>query len=127
MRSILLGTVVAMLFVPAVRPQQPAASALDPVGKWLFSTHDEDGTAIGGTMELTGKPGSYRGVIAVRGTDDKLPVTDVATSANSIIVLATTPDGGAAVVKIWKGEDGKLQSLWGPVKQIIPATVERAQ
>jgi len=125
MRSILVGMVVAMTIVPAVRP--PQAPTLDPAGKWIFSTHDEDGTAIGGTMELTGQPGSYHGTIAIQGIDDKLPVTDVATSTNSVIVLATLPDGGAAVIKIWKGTDGKLQSLWGPVKQIIPATVEKGQ
>jgi hypothetical protein len=126
MRAILLGGVLALLLVPAIQPQ-PAAPALDPAGKWTFSTHDEDGNPIGGTMEITGEPGKYRGEITVNGMDQKMPVTDVTTSATAIVLLATGQDGGSAVIKIWKGSDGKLQSTWGPVKQIIPATVEKAR
>jgi hypothetical protein len=127
MRAVLLGGVLAMLLVPAIQPT-PAVQALDPAGKWTFSTHDEDGNAVGGTMEITGQPGSYTGSITVTGMDQKFPITDVATSGhNTIIVLATPPDGGAVVVKIWTGSDGKLQSAWGPVKQVIPATVEKAK
>ena len=124
MRAMLLGGVLAMMVLPGVRPQSP--SALEPAGKWTFATHDEDGNAVGGTMEITGEPGKYRGEITVNGMDQKMPVTDVTTSATAIVVLATTPDGGAAVIKISKGSDGKLQSMWGPVKQIIPATIEKA-
>jgi hypothetical protein len=124
MRVLLLGGVLAMMVLPGVRPQSP--SALDPAGKWTFATHDEDGNAIGGTMEITGEPGKYRGQITVNGMDEKMPVTDITTSDTAIVILATAPDGGAAVIKISKGPDGKLQSMWGPVKQIIPATLEKA-
>jgi hypothetical protein len=125
MRAILLGSVLAMVLVPAAR--QPAAPGLDPAGKWTFSTHGEDGTALTGTMEIRGEPGKYGGEITVTGMDQKLPITDVgSSSANAFVVLATTDDG-AAVIKVWQNADGKLQSSWGPVKQIIPATVERAR
>jgi hypothetical protein len=126
MRSILLAAVMAMTLVPAVRPQ-PAPAALDPAGKWSFSTHDEDGTALTGTMEITGQPGSYHGAITVTGMDDKLPITDVAVSSNLVIVLANTQEGTPAIVKIWKGTDGKLQAFWSPVKQVFPAVVEKVQ
>jgi len=126
MRTLLLGGLIAMLLVPAMQLQS-IAPGLDPVGKWTFSTHDEDGTAIGGMMEITGEPCKYRGEITVNGMDQKMPITDITTSATAIVVLATTQDGGAAVVKIWKGADGNLQSMWGPIKQIIPATIERAR
>lgn len=125
MRTVLLGGVFAMMLIPAIRPQT-APPALDPAGKWAFSTHDEDGTALTATMEISGEPGKYYGEVTVEGVDHKLPVTDVATSANEFIAIATTDDG-AAVVKVWKGADGKLQAVWGPVKQIIPATVEKKQ
>ena len=125
MRAILLGGVLAVVLVP-VAPQ-PAAPSLDPAGKWTFSTHGEDGAALTGTMEIRGDAGKYSGEITVAGMDQKLPITDVASSsANAFIVLATTDDG-AAVIKVWKNADGKLQSSWGPVKQIIPAVVERAR
>ena len=126
MRSILLGAVMATLLVPAVRPQ-PAAAPLDPVGKWTFSTHDEDGTALSGTMEITGQAGSYHGVITVTGMDDKLPITDVAVSSSLVVVFANTQDGSPAIVKIWQGTDGKVQAAWSPLKQVIPASVEKVQ
>ncbi len=126
MRSILLAGVLALVLVPAVPPQSPVAG-IDPAGTWTFQTRDEDGSALAGTMEIKGEPGRFRGEITVNGMDQKLPITDVATSATAIIVLATTQDGGAAVVKIWKGTDGTLQSSWGPVKQVIPATVEKTK
>ena len=125
MRTVLLGSVLAMLLVPPIRPQT-APAGLDPAGKWMFSTHDEDGSPLTATMEISGQPGKYHGEVTVEGADHKLPVTDVATSGNAFIAIATTDDG-AAVVKVWKSVDGKLQSVWGPVKQIIPATVERAR
>jgi hypothetical protein len=126
MRSILLGAVMAMTLVPTVRPQ-PASAALDPVGKWTFSTHDEDGTALTGTMEIAGQPGSYHGEVTVNGLDEKLAITDVGVSGNAVIVLANTKDGTAAIVRIGKGTDGKLQAAWGPVRQWIPAAVEKVQ
>ena len=126
MRSILLGAVMAMTLVPAVRPQ-PAPAAVDPAGKWSFSTHDEDGTVLSGTMEITGQPGSYHGVVSVTGMDEKLPISDVAVSSNLVIVLANTGDGTPAIVKIWKGADGKFQAAWSPLKQVIPASVEKVQ
>jgi hypothetical protein len=125
MRSILLGAVMTMILVPAVRPQP--APALDPAGKWSFSTHDEDGTALTGTMEIAGQSGNYHGVISVTGMDEKLPITDVAVSSNLVIVLSNTGDGTPAIVKIWKGTDGKLQASWAPLKQVIPAAVEKVQ
>lgn len=124
MRILLLGGVFAMLLVPAIRPQ--SIGGMDPAGTWTFATHDEDGNPLSATMEISGEPGKYQGQVTVEGRDQKLPITDVATSANAFIVMATTDDG-LAVVKVWKGADGKLQSVWGPVNQIIPATVVKGQ
>jgi len=124
MRAMLLGGVLAMVLVPAVQPQP--ATALDPVGKWAVQTKDEDGSPIAATMEITGQPGNYKGTVTVTGVDQQLPITDVTTSNNAIVLFATMPDGGTAVVKIWKAADGKLQCLWAPVKQTIPGTIEKA-
>ena len=125
MRAILAGSLLAMLLIPAV--PQPAASGLDPAGKWTFSTKDEDGTSLNGTMEITGHPGSYKGTANIAGMDQALPITDVATAGNMFIMLATTGDGGTAVVKIWKSADGKVQGTWGPLKQMMPVTLEKTK
>jgi predicted Abi (CAAX) family protease len=44
-----------------------------------------------------------------------------------MVVMANLPDGGVAVIKVWKDADGKLQAGWGPIRSVIPATVERAK
>ena len=47
------------------------------------------------------------------------------TSPNGMVVFANLPDGGAAVIKVWTGADGKIQAGWGPIRNVIPATVTR--
>ena len=52
---------------------------------------------------------------------------DVLTSPNGMVVIADLPDGGGvAVVKVWKTADGKFGGGWGPIRSVIPATIERA-
>lgn len=126
MRLFLLGGVVAMLLVPPVRPQSPT-SGLDPAGKWTFSTNDPSGAAVTGTMEIAGQPGSYRGSYTIDGRDQKLPITDVVASGGTVIMLATDADGGTLVVKMSKDTDGKLKCVWGPMEQVIPATITKVQ
>jgi hypothetical protein len=44
-----------------------------------------------------------------------------------MVVIADLPDGaGVAVVKVWKTADGKFGGGWGPIRSVIPATIERA-
>jgi len=122
MRWILACALSAAVIGPAVHEQ--AATGLDPAGKWTFTTRDDQGQSLGGTMTITGTPGHYAGTIAVQGQEKQPVITDVVAAGNTMIVLANTGDGGSAVVKIWKGADGKLQCVWGPVTQVIHATVE---
>jgi len=44
-----------------------------------------------------------------------------------MIVIANLPDGGVAVIKVWKDAAGKLQAGWGPIRTVSPATVERTK
>jgi hypothetical protein len=124
MRTLVLGlTLVSALAYAQPRP----VTAFDPVGKWTYSTRDDEGAAISGTMEITGRPGAYSGTIA-SAPDRTIPITDVLTSPNGMVVLADLPNnGGTAVIKVWKGPDGKLQGGWGPIRSVIPATVEKAK
>ena len=122
MRTLVLGLALASLVTYA----QPASRDFDPVGKWSYATRDDAGAPISGTMEISGTPGKYTGTI-VSGPDRKIPITEVMTSPTGMIVLATIDNGGVAVIKVWKGPDGKLQAGWGAVREVITATVERAK
>ena len=44
-----------------------------------------------------------------------------------MVILATLPDGGTGVIRISKKADGTLESGWAPVRNMIPATIERAK
>lgn len=104
---------------------QTRPAAFDPAGKWTYTTRDDAGAPIAGTMEISGKPGAYVGTL-VSGPDRTLQISDVLTSPNGMVVIANLPDGGVAVIKVWKDAAGKLQAGWGPIRSVIPATVERA-
>jgi len=123
MRTLVLGFALASAIAYA---QPRPVTAFDPVGKWTYSTRDDEGVAISGTMEIAGTPGAYTGTIA-SAPDRVLQVSEVLTSPNGMVVLADLPNnGGVAVIKVWKGADGKLQGGWGPIRSVIPATVEKA-
>jgi hypothetical protein len=121
MRTLVLA--FALVSLTAAQPQP--APPFDPVGKWTFSTLDDEGTAISGTMEIAGKPGAYTGTI-VSGPDRTLQINEVLTSPTSMVIIANLPQGGVAVIKVWKEADGKLQGGWGPIRNVIPATIKRA-
>jgi hypothetical protein len=106
---------------------QGDAKNIDPVGKWNFSTTNEEGTPTTGSIEITGKPGAYAGRITTsQGTT--LQVGDVLTSPDVVLLLADLPDGaGTAVVKIIKSSNGTFSGHWGALRGTIPAKVERAK
>ena len=121
MRTLVLALALASITAAQTRP----VTTFDPVGKWTYSTLDENGAPISGTMEITGKPGAYTGTIA--GGDQPLPITDVFTSPNGMAFFANLPDGSVAVGKMTQAADGKIQCVWGPLRGVIPATVARAK
>ena len=106
---------------------QGDAKNIDPVGKWNFSTTNEEGTPTTGTIEISGKPGAYTGRISTsQGTT--LQVGDVMTSKDVLLLLADLPDGaGTAVVKIIRSSTGAYSGHWGALRATIPAKVERAK
>jgi len=125
MKAVLFAALLVLTFDPGAA-QPRGSSSFDPVGRWTYSTHDDAGAPVSGTMEITGKPGAYTGTL-VSGPDRKLEINDVLTSPSGMVVLANLPDGGVAVIKVWKGADGKIQAGWGAIRQVIPATVDRAK
>jgi hypothetical protein len=125
MRTLVLALGLALASMSSAAQTRPVTT-FDPLGKWTFSTQDENGNAISGTMEITGKPGAYTGTI-VGGADQPLQINDVFTSPTGMVIMANLPDGGVAVIKVWTDAGGKIQCGWGPVAKVIPATVGRAK
>ena len=124
MRNLFLA---AALLIAGAGWTQPGPSApFDPAGKWTYSSQDEQGSAVAGTMTISGKPGAYTGTIS-SGQGQDLPVTDVFTSATGMVVMAGLPDGGTAVIKVSRKADGSMEASWAPVRNAIPAKVERAK
>jgi hypothetical protein len=119
--------VSVLCLVSLVSLWQGDAKNIDPVGKWTFSTTNEEGTPTTGTIEISGKPGAYIGRITTsQGTT--LQVGDVMTSNNVLLLLADLPDGaGTAVVKIIRSSAGTYSGHWGALRATIPAKVERAK
>jgi len=126
MRNLVFVLALALGAAALEFPQVPPSAGFDPVGKWTFATRDDAGAPITGTMEISGKPGTYGGILT-SAPDRTLQINDVLTSPNGMVVIANLTDGGVAVIKVWKGTDGKLQGGWGPIRSVIPATVERAK
>lgn len=124
MRSLLLVTTLALAVAGFTQPG-PAAT-FDPAGKWTYASLDENGAQISGTMTITGKPGAYAGAITT-APGQEIPITDVFTSANGMVVLANLPDGGSAVIKATKKADGSLEAGWAAVRNVIPAKLERVK
>jgi hypothetical protein len=122
MRTLVLAlALVSLAGAQASRPLTP----FDPAGKWTFSTLDDKGAPVSGTMEITGNPGAYTGTIVI-APDRTLQINDVLTSANAAVILVNMPEGGVAVIKMWKEADGTIQCGWGPIPNVIPAKVVRA-
>ena len=115
-----------LCFVSLLGLWQGDRAMLDPVGKWTFSTTSEEGTPTTGTIEITGKPGVYTGRI-VTNQGRELPITDLMTSREALLILAELPDGaGTAVIKIARLPAGTYTGHWAAVRGVIPAKIERA-
>jgi hypothetical protein len=76
---------------PAPTVQAGARGAMDPVGRYEFSTSVQ-GQAITGGVEISGTPGSYTGRITTSITPP-LPISSVTVEGQSMIVTGMTPDG----------------------------------
>jgi hypothetical protein len=124
MRNLLLA--ITLVIAGAGWTQPKPTTTFDPAGKWTYASQDEQGSQASGTMTITGKPGAYGGTITT-GQNQELPITDVFTAANGMVILASLPDGATAVVKVTTKPDGKLEAGWAAVRNVIPATVERAK
>jgi len=118
--------VLALALVTVAAGQARPVPLFEPVGTWTYSTQDDNGNAISGTMEITGTAGAYTGTINTTG-EEPLKINEVLTSSNGMVVLATLSNGAVAFVKVSKGPDGKIEAGWGPLGTLIPVTLARAK
>ena len=130
MRSLLLATTLVITTITTMagagRTQAKPAAPFDPAGKWTYATLDEQGVQISGSMTITGKAGAYAGGITT-GEGQEIPITDVFTSANGMVVLFSLPDGATGVVRITRKADGTTEAGWAAVRNVIAVKVERAK
>lgn len=124
MKTLVLALALASVSMSGAQ-QAPPATTFDPAGKWSYSTQDENGNALSGTMEIVGKPGAYTGTI-VGGGDQPLQITDVFTSSAGAVALANLPDGSIGYIRISKQADGKVKCNWTPLPNLIPVTLTRS-
>jgi hypothetical protein len=105
-------------------PQTAAPKPFDPAGKWSFSTVQEDGSAVTGTLEITGTPGAYQGQ-AVLPDGTSIPISDVMTSPSGFMAVADLPQG-AALIKLVKGQaEGSFTGAWGQIQQSYNITAKK--
>ena len=82
------GLVLPVLFlVICSSMKQPAAIEVNPVGEYEFSSVD-DGQQFMADVKIEGEPGNYTGSVKRRDLDMVIRFTDVAVSANKMIIVA---------------------------------------
>lgn len=73
----------------------PAAGALNPVGRYDFTTSVQ-GQSVTGRIEVTGQPGAYAGQITTSITPP-LPISGVTVSGQQMVITGSTPDGALTI------------------------------
>lgn len=114
-----LASVVSLSAVPAQTP-----AAFDPLGAWNVSTVDDNGQPMKVVVQIAGKPGAYTGS-ATTSANRTIPLRDLATTPNGMIMLFDLPQG-AIVVRVVR-EGGKHIGAWGEVVQTFALTAERGK
>jgi hypothetical protein len=106
----------APVAAPAPPPPPPPYNA---AGKYSFALEFQ-GQPVGGTITITGAPGSYGGSV-MTDIAGELPITDVKVDGRVIIVTADTPQGPVlfkmrmAADDTYEG-DFELGDITGPLK-----------
>lgn len=78
---------------PAPSAGATTAAAMNPVGRYEFSTSVQ-GQSLTGTILIAGAPGAYTGQISTSMTPP-LPISGVTVDGQVMTVTATGPDGSA--------------------------------
>jgi len=112
MSSAACSTMPATEAAPAAPPAPvaaPAPAALNPVGKYEFTTSLQ-GQTLTGTMEVTGTPGAYAGRITSSATEP-IAITAVTVEGQNMTVTGETPSGTLTIRMVMAG-DGTFTGGW---------------
>ena len=90
-------------------PAPPRAAALNPVGKYEFTTSLQ-GQTLTGTMEIAGTPGAYTGRITSSATEP-IPITTVTVEGQNMTVAGETPNG-TLTIRMTMAADGTFTGGW---------------
>ena len=119
MRTALLVAVFLAL-VPTQRPAPPNLN-----GIWTFNTLSDEGVPSTGTVEITGGPDNYGGVL-VRPDGGRMPLSDIAIGTKAIYLSAELPGGGAMFVRVVPGPEAEsLTGVWGAAQPTMPVKLTR--
>lgn len=118
MKSILIAT-IALLAVPALAAQAPAAAPLDPVGNYQFQVLLPDGNAIGGQFAIKGEPGKWEGTIT-SDVAPAAPISGIAVEGQVLMFTINAPDGSALPLRLtFTGHDFAGQLSFQGVDMMI--------
>jgi len=87
----------------------PMSAALNPVGKYEFTTSLQ-GQTLTGTMEIAGTPGAYTGRITSSATEP-IPITTVTVEGQNMTVAGETPNG-TLTIRMNMAADGTFTGGW---------------
>jgi hypothetical protein len=90
-------------------PAPQASAAVNPVGKYEFTTSLQ-GQMLTGTMEITGTPGAYAGRITSSATEP-IAITAVTVEGQNMTVVGETPNG-PLTIKMTFAEGGAFTGNW---------------
>lgn len=103
------GPAPAPMPAAAAAPAPAASSAVNPAGRYEFTTSLQ-GQMLTGTMEITGTPGAYAGRITTSATPP-IPITTVTVEGQNMTVAGDTPNG-TLTIRMTMGEGGAFTGNW---------------
>jgi hypothetical protein len=104
-----LSLVLGVLWLPEASRAQ--AGVLDPSGKYLISTVDDDGSPLQGTLTITASAGGYTGQLEASALPQPVPVVAVTTNTDRVVIIVNTAQG-LALVNMQQQKDGTFKGAW---------------
>jgi len=95
------GAMPAPAAPPAAAVAPAAPAALNPVGRYEFSTSLQ-GQLLTGTLEIAGTAGAYTGRITSSATEP-IPITAVTVTGQEMVVAGETPNGTLTIHMTFAG------------------------
>jgi hypothetical protein len=119
-----LSLVLGVLWLPETSRAQ--VGVLDPSGKYLVSTVDDDGSPLQGTLTITSSSGGYTGQFEASALPQPVPVVAVTTNADRVLIIVNTAQG-LALVNMQQQKDGTFKGTWHRLNDGIALTATKGK